>query len=74
MHHLVEIWFGWVRDGGYWAVILLMAMASSVIPVPSEIVIPTAAFLAAQGRLSLAGVILAGTLGSYIGSALSCLV
>ncbi len=73
MHHLVEIWFGWVRDGGYWAVVLLMAMESSVIPVPSEIVIPTAAFLAAQGRLSLAGVILAGTLGSYIGSALSFL-
>ncbi len=74
MHHLVEIWFGWVRDGGYWAIVLLMAMESSVIPVPSEIVIPTAAFLAAQGRLSLAGVIIAGTLGSYIGSALSYLI
>lgn len=74
MHHLVEIWFGWVRDGGYWAIILLMAMESSVIPVPSEIVIPPAAFLAAQGRLSLAGVIIAGTVGSYIGSALSYLI
>ena len=71
MHHLVEIWFGWVRDGGYWGIILLMAMESSVIPVPSEVVIPPAAFLAAQGRLSLAGVVLAGTLGSYIGSAIS---
>ena len=71
MHHLVEIWFGWVRDGGYWAIILLMAMESSIIPVPSEIVIPPAAFLAAQGHLSFAGVILAGTFGSYIGSAAS---
>ena len=71
MHHLVEIWFNWVRDGGYWAIILLMAMESSVIPVPSEIVIPPAAFLAAQGRFSFAGVILAGTLGSYLGSAIS---
>ena len=71
MHHLVEVWFNWVRDGGYWAIILLMAMESSVIPVPSEIVIPPAAFLAAQGRFSLAGVILAGTLGSYLGSAVS---
>ena len=71
MHHLVEIWFNWVRDGGYWAIILLMAMESSIIPVPSEIVIPTAAFLAAQGKLSFAGVILAGTFGSYLGSAVS---
>lgn len=71
MHHLVQIWFGWVAHGGYWGILLLMAMESSVIPVPSEVVIPPAAFLAAQGQLSFAGVILAGTAGSYIGSALS---
>jgi membrane protein DedA with SNARE-associated domain len=71
MHHLVAIWYGWVQHGGYWGIILLMAMESSIIPVPSEIVIPPAAFLAAQGQLSLTGVILAGVLGSYIGSALS---
>jgi membrane protein DedA with SNARE-associated domain len=71
MHHLVEVWYGWVQNGGYWGIILLMAMESSIIPVPSEIVIPPAAFLAAQGHLSFAGVIIAGTFGSYIGSALS---
>ena len=71
LHHLVEVWYGWVRDGGYWAIIALMAMESSIIPVPSEIVIPPAAFLAAQGNLSFAGVILAGTFGSYLGSAVS---
>jgi membrane protein DedA with SNARE-associated domain len=71
MHHLIAVWYGWVQHGGYWGIILLMAMESSIIPVPSEIVIPPAAFLAAQGHLNLAGVILAGTFGSYIGSALS---
>ena len=71
MHHLLEIWFGWVSNGGYWGIVLLMAMESSIIPVPSEIVIPPAAFLAAEGRLSMAGVIIAGTVGSYIGSAVS---
>ena len=71
MHHYVEMWFAWVEHGGYWAIFVLMIMESSVIPVPSEIVIPPAAFLAAQGRLSMAGVIIAGTIGSYIGSALS---
>jgi membrane protein DedA with SNARE-associated domain len=71
MHHLIAIWYGWVQHGGYWGIILLMAMESSIVPVPSEIVIPPAAFLAAQGHLSLAGVVLAGTFGSYLGSALS---
>ena len=71
LHHLIEVWYGWVRDGGYWAIIVLMAMESSIIPVPSEIVIPPAAFLAAQGNLSFTGVILAGKAGSYIGSAAS---
>ncbi|MBX6326629.1 MAG: DedA family protein, partial [Chthoniobacterales bacterium] len=48
-----------------------MAMESSIFPVPSEIVIPPAAFLAAQGKLNFAGVVLAGTLGSYLGSAIT---
>ncbi|MEO7167692.1 MAG: DedA family protein [Spartobacteria bacterium] len=71
MHHLIEIWFGWVLHGGYPVIILLMAMESSIFPVPSEIVIPPAAFLAAQGDLSYTGVILAGTFGSYLGSAIT---
>ncbi|HYY13965.1 MAG TPA: DedA family protein [Chthoniobacterales bacterium] len=69
MHHLLETWFSWVLTGGYVGIIALMAMESSIFPVPSEIVIPPAAFLAAQGKLSFGGVILAGTLGSYLGSA-----
>ena len=48
-----------------------MAMESSIFPVPSEIVIPPAAFLAAQGKLSFTGVVLAGTLGSYLGAAIT---
>ncbi len=57
--------------GGYLGIIVLMAMESSIFPVPSEIVIPPAAFLAAQGKLSFTGVVLAGTLGSYLGSAIT---
>ncbi|CAN5560479.1 DedA family protein [soil metagenome] len=71
MHHLLEIWFGWVLHGGYLGIIVLMAMESSIFPVPSEIVIPPAAFLAAQGHLSFTGVILAGTFGSYLGAAIT---
>ena len=57
--------------GGYLGIIVLMAMESSIFPVPSEIVIPPAAFLAAQGKLSFTGVVVAGTLGSYLGSAIT---
>ena len=71
MHHLLETWFHWVLTGGYVGIIVLMAMESSIFPVPSEIVIPPAAFLAAQGKLSFAGVVLAGVLGSYLGSAIT---
>jgi membrane protein DedA with SNARE-associated domain len=68
MHQLLQIWFDWVLNGGYLGIIVLMAMAASPLPVPAEIVIPPAAFLAAQGRFSLAAVIIAGTLGSYLGA------
>lgn len=69
MHHLLEIWFGWVLSGGYVGIIVLMAMGSMPLPVPAEAVLPPAAFLAAQGKLNPVGVVLAGTLGAYLGAA-----
>jgi len=58
-----------VLSGGYIGIIVLMAMGSTPLPVPAEVVLPPAAFLAAQGKLNIAGVILAGTLGAYLGAA-----
>ena len=46
-------------------------MESSIFPVPSEIVVPPAAFLAAQGKLNLWGVIAAGTFGSWLGASIT---
>ena len=71
MHHFLQVWFHWVQSGGYLGIVVLMAMESSIFPVPSEIVIPPAAFLAAQGKLNFTGVVLAGTLGSYLGAAIT---
>ena len=71
LHELLQTWFNWVNDWGYWGVILLMAMESSIFPVPSEVVMPPAAFLAAQGKMNLWGVIAAGTFGSWLGSAIT---
>ncbi|HTN43126.1 MAG TPA: DedA family protein [Nitrospiria bacterium] len=69
MHAWIVLWFNLVRDWGYPGIILLMAMESSVLPLPSEVVIPPAAYWAAQGRYNFWGVILAGTIGSYLGAA-----
>jgi len=74
LHELIRTWFGWVEHWGYAGVFLLMALESSIVPVPSEIVIPPAAFWASQGRMNFGGVILAGTLGSYLGSVVSYFV
>ncbi|NMC59594.1 MAG: DedA family protein [Candidatus Methanofastidiosa archaeon] len=52
----------------YGTVILLMAIESSFIPFPSEIVIPPAAWKAAQGDMNLILVVLSGTLGALIGA------
>jgi membrane protein DedA with SNARE-associated domain len=69
-HHLVDWYLHLLDKGGCWAVALLMAMESSVIPLPSELVIPPAAHLAnkTQGMMGVAGVVLAGAIGSWIGA------
>lgn len=73
LQHFIQVWFGWVQDWGYLGVILLMAMESSIFPVPSEVVIPPAAYMAAQpgAHMTLWGVVLAGTFGSWLGSAVT---
>jgi membrane protein DedA with SNARE-associated domain len=71
LHGLIALWFSWVRDGGYWGVFILMALESTIVPVPSELVMPPAAFWAAQGNMNFWGVVVAGTFGSYFGSAIS---
>ncbi len=70
VHELLVTLMSWVESWGYWGVIILMAMESSILPVPSEVVVPPAAIIAAQpdAPMSFWGVVLAGTLGSYLGS------
>ncbi len=64
----IEILLGFVGSMDYWGVFFLMAVESSFIPFPSELVIPPAAYLAAQGEMNLFLIILFGTLGSLIGA------
>ena len=60
-----------ISIGGYWGVVVLMAIESANIPLPSEVIMPFAGFLVFQGKLTLIGAGLAGGLGCTIGSAFS---
>ncbi len=68
LHEMMQTWFEWSRDGGYAGVFFMMALESTIVPIPSEIVIPPAAFWASQGPMNIWGVILAGGAGSTFGS------
>jgi membrane protein DedA with SNARE-associated domain len=70
-HSLLAVWFRLSLAWGYPGVFLFMAIESTVFPLPSEVVVPPAAYWATQGRFSMAGVVLAATLGSWFGSSLS---
>jgi len=52
----------------YWTITILMAIESSFIPLPSEVVITPAAYKAAEGGLNVYLVVLFGTIGADIGS------
>lgn len=60
-----------VLEWGYIGVFVMMVFESTALPIPAEVVIPPAAFWAAQGKFSLTGIVLAATAGSWVGSALS---
>ncbi|MCX4360695.1 DedA family protein [Mucispirillum schaedleri] len=56
---------------GYAGVILLMALESSFVPFPSEVVVPPAGYLASLGQMNIFLVILSGIVGSILGSLLN---
>jgi membrane protein DedA with SNARE-associated domain len=62
----------WLVDGiltlGYPGIVLLMALESSVFPVPSELVMPPAGYLAATGKMNLLVALACGTVGSLLGA------
>jgi membrane protein DedA with SNARE-associated domain len=69
LHHLIQWYQNTLDAGGYPLIAALMAMESTIVPIPSELIIPFAAQRAhATGSLSLAGIVVAGTLGSWVGA------
>jgi membrane protein DedA with SNARE-associated domain len=56
---------------GYGGVLVLMALESCNIPIPSEIILPLAGFLVGQGKFSFWPAVLAGAIGGTLGSIVS---
>lgn len=56
-----------ISNHGYWAIALLMLAENVFPPLPSEMIMPFAGFVAARGDLNVVGVIAAGVVGSLAG-------
>ena len=57
-----------LESSGYLGVFALMALENVFPPIPSELIMPFAGFVAARGDLHVAGVLIAGTAGSIAGA------
>ncbi|WP_459816847.1 DedA family protein [Geotalea toluenoxydans] len=68
MHAAINWLLATILKLGYPGIFLLMAMESSVIPIPSELVMPPAGYWAVEGKMNLWLAILCGTAGSLVGA------
>jgi membrane protein DedA with SNARE-associated domain len=57
-----------ISSTGYFGILLLMVVENVFPPIPSEFIMPLAGYMAAQGKLSLFGIIVAGMAGSVLGA------
>ena len=67
---IVDGILNWISDSGYLGILILMALESACMPIPSEIVMPFAGYLVWEGNSGLGfwEVVLVGSLGCTIGS------
>lgn len=75
MFSLIFNWFlALAQHLNYFSVGVLMTIESSFLPLPSEIVIPPAAYLASQGQLNIFLIVIVGILGSVVGASINYLL
>jgi membrane protein DedA with SNARE-associated domain len=68
LERLVDWLLNTLLELGYPGIVALMAMESSVLPVPSELVMPPAGYWAAKGQMNFVLAVGSGVLGSVIGA------
>src|SRR3989442_15215359 len=67
LEHLIAWLRARFRDLGYPGMVVLMAIESSILPLPSELVMPPAGYLAAKGEMDFLVAVACGVLGSILG-------
>ncbi|HXW49976.1 MAG TPA: DedA family protein [Xanthobacteraceae bacterium] len=65
---------GVISSTGYLGVLILMAIESACIPLPSEIIMPFAGYLVSIGKFTLIGAATMGALGCNVGSTVAYLI
>jgi len=66
---VLAVWIvGVISSLGYGGIVLLMAIESACIPLPSEVIMPFSGFLVFKGEMVLWIVALAGAVGCVVGS------
>jgi membrane protein DedA with SNARE-associated domain len=68
MHTVINWLVESIGAMGYPGIFILMAMESSVIPIPSELIMPPAGYLAQAGQMNMVIAILCGIFGSLFGA------
>lgn len=71
LHEFINWILATVQDWGYAGIFILMALESTVLPVPSELVLIPAGYLAFQGKMNAVLIIAASTFGSLAGASLN---
>ena len=75
MMQVFQDWLAqWLAQLGYLEIFLLMALESSLFPVPSELVMIPAGYLASTGKLDPVLVVLTGGAGSLLGASANYLL
>lgn len=74
MEFIQQVIDWYMQNTSYLTVFLLMMIESTVLPMPSELVIPPAAYLAAKGDMNIVLVVLSGTSGALVGSLINYVI
>jgi len=68
LHELAQELVNLIFDWGYIGIVIMMAIESSFIPFPSELVLVPAGYLAAQGQMSIVAIMGSALVGSLVGA------
>lgn len=71
---VVQFVLNLTADLGYFGIFILMTIESSFLPMPSEVIIPPAAYLAYKGEMNVYYIVLAAVLGSILGALINYVI